>query len=102
VDNDAVASIATLDQLIQLELGWTGITDNGLRALGRLKNLRFLFINDTAISDVGLTYLLGLDAIEEVYAARSKVTPAGLSAFFGPQKKRPKKTAEEKPPTKSG
>lgn len=62
-----------------LDLGETGVTDNGLRALGEMKNLRRLSLDRTAVTDAGLAHLASLKNLEYLNLHTTAVTDAGLA-----------------------
>lgn len=54
----------TLTHLQVLDLQETRLTDNGLSALGGLIHLRSLDVGSTQVSDAGLAHLAGLTKLE--------------------------------------
>jgi mono/diheme cytochrome c family protein/uncharacterized membrane protein len=65
-------------QLIWLNLGNTDITDSSLKVIGRLTNLRRVYINNTAITDNGLAQLKTLKQLRYLNLVNTKITASGL------------------------
>jgi mono/diheme cytochrome c family protein len=68
--------------LVWLHLGRTAVTDDGLRQLGTLGQLRRLNLSRTGVGDAGLAHLRGLARLEVLNVYGSKVTDAGLPALL--------------------
>ena len=51
------------DQLLWLNVEKTKISNVGLQAIGKLSNLRFLYLNNTSINDEGIEKLSGLQEL---------------------------------------
>lgn len=74
-----VAELATVGSLESLKLdGSRAVTDEGIRHLARLPNLRHLDLQGTSITDAGLGALRELPALERLSLAWSAVTDAGM------------------------
>ncbi|MBP7141080.1 MAG: hypothetical protein KBA71_04180 [Opitutaceae bacterium] len=67
--------------LTSLDLGETDVTDEGLKALVAMKNLRRLSLDRTRITDAGLQNLSGLKYLEYLNVHTTAVTDAGLAAL---------------------
>lgn len=67
--------------LVWLDLGRTGVTDQGMKALAGLGELRRLSLAGTAVGDAGLGSLGAMPKVEVLNAYGSKVTDAGLGAL---------------------
>lgn len=52
VDDDDLATVATFSRLQRLYLGATRVTDAGMKHLVRLKNLEYLSLHGTEVSDL--------------------------------------------------
>lgn len=70
-------------QLVYLELAYTSLNDENMKALGSLKNLLQLNLRATAITDKGLVYLKGLTQLNLLNLVETKVSAAGLSSLKG-------------------
>jgi mono/diheme cytochrome c family protein len=105
VTDAAIAPLATLKNVLQLNLGKTSvtdaglvhikamkdltdlhleetkITDRGLAQLKELKKLEYLNLYGTAVTDAGLANLTGLTNLKRLYVWQTKVTPAGVEAL---------------------
>lgn len=78
VTDVAMATVAQLPRLISLDLRQTQITDAGLEALTSLKKIQSLNLYGTGITDAGLKHLAGLKTLKNVYLWQSKATEAGV------------------------
>lgn len=67
--------------LIWLDLSRTGVSDAGLRVLGRMPNLQHLDLRGTAIGDAGLAALAPLRNLQTLGLYGTAVTDAGLPAL---------------------
>ena len=54
------------------------MTDEGLEALGQLRQLRWLELVNTRVTDAGLMHLKGCAGLQRVKLHGTKVTPAGV------------------------
>lgn len=79
VQLESLAPIALA--LTSLDLGETDVTDEGLKALAAMKNLRRLSLDRTRITDAGLQNLSGLKLLEYLNVHTTAVTDAGLIAL---------------------
>lgn len=77
ITDAGLKTVGTLSRLVQLDLRQTKITDAGLESLTGLKNLRTLNLYGTEITDAGLKSLAALKTLKTVYLFGSKDTPAG-------------------------
>jgi hypothetical protein len=71
------------EQLAVLNLGRTKVTDDGLKSLEGLKNLRKLHLENTRIGDAGLAHLKNLSSLEYLNLYGTQVTDSGLSELEG-------------------
>ena len=71
------------EQVAALNLARTKITDDGLKAVEPLKNLRRLHLENTKIGDAGLTHLKGLATLEYLNLYGTQVTDSGLEQLTG-------------------
>src|SRR5262249_14421160 len=76
-DSDA-ALLPYVAEVEHLQLLETQITDEGMRHLKNLKNLRSLWVDATKIGDDGLAHLAGLVHVKSLHLGRTRVTSAGM------------------------
>lgn len=75
-----LAAVNKLDkQLVYLELAYTALHDDDMKALSSLKNLVQLNLRGTAITDQGLVHLNGLKQLTTLNLVETKVSGKGLS-----------------------
>ena len=77
ITDAGLATVAKLPRLAQLDLRQTKITDAGLESLTGLKNLRTLNLYGTEVTDAGLKQLGAIKSLKQVYLWGSKATEAG-------------------------
>ncbi len=77
ITDAGIKTLAQLPRLAQLDLRQTKITDAGLEPLTALKNLQMLNLVNTAITDAGVKQLAVIKSLKTVYLWNSKVTEAG-------------------------
>ncbi|MFN0077626.1 MAG: c-type cytochrome domain-containing protein [Prosthecobacter sp.] len=78
ITDAALKTIAQLPRLVSLDLRQTKITDAGLESLIGLKKLQTLNLYGTEITDAGLKHLAKLKSLKNVYLWQSKATEAGV------------------------
>lgn len=88
ISDQGLESITGLNQLLELYLGGTipyeglvyesPISDDGLRLLQNLTEIRILHLNDTQISDAGIPFLKKMKKLRELNLADTYVTDASL------------------------
>ncbi|MFI5310772.1 MAG: ankyrin repeat domain-containing protein [Gemmatimonadales bacterium] len=80
---DAVLDrVSRVEHLTTLRLGGSkALTDDGIRHLARMRELRHLDLSGTQVTDRGLEALRELPALESVFLAWTHVTDAGVAAF---------------------
>jgi len=66
-------------QLVYLELAYTALNDDGMKALSALKNLIQLNVRGTAITNQGLVHLKGLQQLTTLNLVETKVSEEGVS-----------------------
>jgi hypothetical protein len=77
ITDAGVTAIAEL-RLLYLDLNQVGwITDIGAERIGRMGSLKWLYLNQTKVSDKGLTHLAQLTQLEELAVRGTQVTRAG-------------------------
>jgi hypothetical protein len=74
----ALKTLTEFSHLAVLDLRQTKITDAGLTALASLKKLQTLNLFGTEITDAGLKSLTSLKSLKQVTVFQTKVTPAGV------------------------
>ena len=80
--DDVLALLANVPAITSLRLGGShALTDEGLRALARLPNLRELDISGIPISDAGLEVLFELKKLETLNLAGTRVTDRGIGVL---------------------
>lgn len=78
-DDSKVAAILPLkENIVQVDLGRTAITDGALKTIGQLPRLVALDLRQTKITDAGLEALVGLKKLESLNLYGTEVTDAGL------------------------
>ncbi|MEX1076768.1 MAG: hypothetical protein WED27_10000, partial [Pirellulales bacterium] len=68
-----------LVKLRWLNLDNTQLTDTGLTALADMQALAFLHVGSTAVSNAGIDRLAALPALREVHLTRTAVDTAGAA-----------------------
>ncbi len=81
IGDAGVAQLNGITSIRYLDLGWTNITDQSLKSIATLPQLRELYVNNTKVSDAGLVYLHGLGNLELLCVGQSKVTQQGVKDF---------------------
>jgi len=95
IDDDALDNLhARFPKLNNIWLVDTQISDEGLRKLGELSNLRTLRLAGTAITDAGLAHLASQTELRTLDISRTDVTDAGLQHLKGASKLRDLRTTD--------
>lgn len=81
ITDAALATVAQFPRLVSLDLRQTSVTDAGMEHLTKLKNLHTLNLFSTGVTDVGLKQLATIKSLKNVYAWQSKATKAGAKAL---------------------
>lgn len=77
--DEKVAAILPLkENIVQLDLGRTVITDAALKTVAQMPRLVALDLRQTKITDAGLEALIGLKKIESINLYGTEITDAGL------------------------
>jgi len=80
--DEVLALLAEVSSITSLGLGGShALTDDGLRALSSLENLRELDISGIPISDAGLEVLFELKKLETLNLAGTRVTDRGIGVL---------------------
>ncbi|MEJ5090855.1 c-type cytochrome domain-containing protein [Sphingobacterium faecium] len=77
-DQDLKDLLKIKDNIVQLKLGNTVITDQGLKMITEFPNLMKLHLENTKITDVGIGYLNGHPALSYINLFAVPVTDKGL------------------------
>jgi hypothetical protein len=78
VGDVGAARLAKLTMLVHLDLGYTKITNEGLRSVSKLVNLRDLDLSNTSIDDEGMAALAELHELKTLDLSETPITSAGL------------------------
>jgi Leucine Rich repeat len=78
LDDQGIALVPQIAQVIWLNLRGTKITDAGLAHLAGMKDLQRLHLEKTTIGDAGLKHLLGLENLEYLNLYGTQVTDSGI------------------------
>lgn len=70
------------DQLVWLNLSHTRITDQQLEALSKLSNLRVLYLNNTGITDAGISHLTPLSELRWLSLVGTRITDQSVATFI--------------------
>jgi len=81
--DDGLRHVAELSQLRELDISVVAMGDRGLTHLERLEHLEVLEVNGTALTDRGLHTLARCRPLRAINLSRTKVTPHGLLALAG-------------------
>ncbi|MEM7010029.1 MAG: c-type cytochrome domain-containing protein [Verrucomicrobiota bacterium] len=77
VTDAGLATVADLPRLTRLDLNSTEVGDEGMKHLSGLKNLQYLNLYQTKVSDAGLAEIGKIKSLKNVYLWKSEVTEAG-------------------------
>ena len=78
--DEAIPHIAMLGELKHLDLSRTNVTDDHLKAIGKLPKLTSIALNETEVSDAGVANLARLK-LQALQLANTKVTSASLDVI---------------------
>jgi uncharacterized membrane protein/mono/diheme cytochrome c family protein len=82
IKNEHLKLLATLkEQLIELKIGSTNLSDSDLKQIASCVNLRKLFIDNTAVTDSGLIALKALTHLRYLNLVNTKITASGLQSL---------------------
>tara|TARA_R110002096_G_scaffold435701_2_gene662183 strand:+ start:3395 stop:4342 length:948 start_codon:yes stop_codon:yes gene_type:complete len=73
--------LGEMPRLTRLDLHSTKVTDSGIKELASLKNLTYLNLYDTEVSDAALSEIAKIKSLKNVYLWKSKVTPKGAATL---------------------
>ena len=83
VGDAALAPVAGLKDVVQLNLGKTSVTDAGLAQIKGMTTLTRLHLEQTKITDKGLANLKGLTNLEYLNLYGTEITDRGLEELAG-------------------
>ena len=78
VTDDSLKKLSHLYELRTLRISYTAVTDNGLQHLQHLSNLQALSLKDTKVTDAGLKHLGALTKLSFLQIQKTKVTEKGI------------------------
>ncbi len=78
IDNQTCGYLLPFANLVELNVAYTGINDDGLATLSKLYKLRELDIGGTAVGDHGLESLKALARLSTLNLEATKVSDAGI------------------------
>lgn len=81
--SEIVGRLQQPEQLDELDLSWTRITDRGVRELSQLSQLQFLALSHTRVTDAGLKNLRKLRKLETLRLSNTGITDSGLESLSG-------------------
>jgi hypothetical protein len=76
-DND-LANTPDLEQVTQLSLGRTAVTDEGMRFLAPCQKLKWLDLSLAPVSDDGLKHLAAATSLEQLFLEGTKITDTSM------------------------
>jgi hypothetical protein len=69
--------------IVSVDLGFTKMTDEGLKELAGLKRLKVLYLHRTEVTDAGLKEVARVEYLEKLYLGGTQVTDTGLLELNG-------------------
>ncbi|RRQ47999.1 hypothetical protein DZC72_09680 [Maribacter algicola] len=81
LDKKIALLVGIKDNVIRLDMGGNGVTDEHLKSIGKLSNLQQLKLPDNPISDKGISYLKELSELRSVNLYKTGISKASLSQF---------------------
>jgi hypothetical protein len=81
ITDRCLGHIGKLPRLEVLDLGWSRVSDAGLKSLQRLARLRELNLAETSVTDTGVERLEGLAQLRELNLAGTRITDRGLRSL---------------------
>ncbi len=78
VSDEGVKEVTAMPNLKTLSLNFTSVTNQALQEVAKLENLAELDLSDTAIDDEGLKELAGIKKLSLLWLSNTPVTDAGL------------------------
>lgn len=81
-DEQIKALIEVKDQLVWLNLSYSGVSDQQMEAISKLTNLRVLYLNYTKVTDAGLSLLSSLTELRLLNLVGTTATDKSIPAFL--------------------
>jgi hypothetical protein len=82
ITDEQITSLEAIkEQLVWLNLSHTRITDQQLEAVARLGNLRVLYLNNTGITDAGLSHLTPLSELRWLSLVGTRISDQSVPTF---------------------
>lgn len=81
ITNSSLEQIATFPYLLKLHLEHTAITDEGLKLLKGHERLKYINLFGANVSDEGMTALRDIPNLKHIYAYQTKVSMHGVDAI---------------------
>lgn len=81
ISDQGLSRLKELENLVELKVDGTQVGDPGLVHLKGLAHLEYLNLVGTRVSDAGLRHLRHLDRLRQVYVWRTNVTEAGAASL---------------------
>ncbi|WP_419190023.1 hypothetical protein [Stieleria marina] len=82
LNDKVVARIAEyFPNLTQIGLQESDVTDDAMKSLANLNELQWIYLNGTKVSGDGLEHLTALTNLKYVYASRSEISPTAVKRF---------------------
>ena len=78
ITDEGLKDVAKLHNLKSLSLDRSNITDAGLKEVAKLQNLKYLSLDNTRITDAGLKEVAKLQNLKWLMLDRTNITDAGL------------------------
>jgi mono/diheme cytochrome c family protein len=81
VTDSGLAALGPMRRLRRLHLDELKVTDGGLARLTQLRQLEYLNLRGTSVTDKGIAQLRALPRLRSLYAWKTAVTPAAVKAL---------------------
>jgi hypothetical protein len=81
ISDKALKTVSIFTNLVSIELDYTAISDKSLAALKDLKKLTRINLVSTPVTDKGLEELESLKEVTEIYLYKTKITKHGLLRY---------------------
>jgi hypothetical protein len=82
VDDRICKSLPKCRNLKRLYLDETGLTDVGMKQVGKLARLERLSVSNTSISDFGIRQIQGLERLQELNVSQTGITDQAVTALI--------------------
>lgn len=81
VTDEGLSQLGAMTELRRLRLEQTAVTDAGLQQLAALRRLQSLNLHSTAVTDAGIAHLHRLPRLRQLYLWQTEVTPEAVAAL---------------------